>query len=63
MTVAAIEIDRLESRVGDFKLGPLSLEVPKGAICGLIGPNGAGKTTTLDLLMRMGRQDRGKIRI
>jgi ABC-2 type transport system ATP-binding protein len=37
--------------------------VPCGAICGLIGPNGAGKTTTLDLLMGMGRKDRGEVRV
>lgn len=63
MSVPAIEIERLEKRLGDFQLGPLNLAVPRGAICGLIGPNGAGKTTTLDLLMGMGRKDRGEIRI
>ncbi len=63
MTAPAIEIDRLEKRLGSFALGPLTLTVPKGAIYALIGPNGAGKTTTLDLLMGMGRPDAGSFRI
>ena len=46
-----------------FKLGPLDLTVPRGAIYGLIGPNGAGKTTIIDLIFGMGRNDAGEIRI
>jgi len=63
MTNAAIEIQNLEKQLGLFKLGPLSLSVPRGAIYGLIGPNGAGKTTTLDLLMGMGQPDGGSIQL
>jgi len=44
-----------------FKLGPVDITVPKGAIYGYIGPNGAGKTTTIDLIMGMGRNDAGTI--
>ena len=63
MTVAAIELDHLHKRHGDFVLGPLTLDVPRGVVSALIGPNGAGKTTTLDLLMGMGQADGGQIRI
>ena len=75
MTAPAIELDRLEKRLGlghidkrlerlgSFTLGPLTLKVPTGAIYALIGPNGAGKTTTLDLLMGMGRPDSGSFRV
>jgi len=59
----AIEIRGLEKSFRQFKLGPMDLTVPKGAIYGLIGPNGAGKTTTIDLVMGMGREDRGEIRV
>ena len=59
----AIEIRGLEKSFSKFKLGPLDLNVPKGAIYGLIGPNGAGKTTTIDLILGMGREDAGRIRV
>jgi len=55
----AIEVRGLEKTFRNFRLGPLDLTVPRGAIYGLIGPNGAGKTTTIDLMLGMGREDRG----
>lgn len=59
-----IEIRTLVKSFGDaFTLGPLDLDVPRGAIFGLIGPNGAGKTTLIDLMMNMGREDAGSIRL
>jgi ABC-2 type transport system ATP-binding protein len=59
----AIEIRGLIKNYPAFKLGPLDLTVPRGAIYGLIGPNGAGKTTTIDLIFGMGRNDGGEIRV
>src|SRR4030095_8345599 len=46
-----------------FHLGPLDLTVPQGAVYGLIGPNGAGKTTTLDLILGLGHEDAGAIKV
>lgn len=63
MNDSAIEIRGLEKSFKNFRLGPLDLSVPKGAIYGLIGPNGAGKTTTIDLLLGMGRKEGGSIRV
>jgi len=63
MADEAIVIRGLEKSFSRFKLGPLDLTVPKGAIYGLIGPNGAGKTTTIDLIMGMGRKDAGSIEV
>ena len=63
MADEAIVIRGLEKSFSRFKLGPLDLTVPKGAIYGLIGPNGAGKTTTIDLIMGMGRKDAGTIEV
>ncbi|MCX5772443.1 MAG: ABC transporter ATP-binding protein [Candidatus Hydrogenedentes bacterium] len=59
----AIDIRNLEKRFAQFKLGPLDLTVPQGAVYGLIGPNGAGKTTTINLIMGMGEKDAGTIRV
>ena len=46
-----------------FKLGPLDITVPAGAIYGFVGPNGAGKTTTIDLIFGMGGKDAGSISV
>ena len=59
----AIEVRSLTKRYPRFQLGPLNLTVPRGAIYGLIGPNGAGKTTALDLILGLGRNDAGQIRV
>ena len=59
----AIEIRGLEKQFSRFKLGPLDLTVPQGAVYGLIGPNGAGKTTTLDLILGLGQEDAGLIKV
>ena len=59
----AIEIHGLVKNYFPFRLGPLDLNVPRGSIYGLIGPNGAGKTTALDLILGMGRNDAGEIRV
>jgi ABC-2 type transport system ATP-binding protein len=63
MSEPAILIRGLQKSFRRFKLGPLDLTVPKGAIYGLIGPNGAGKTTTIELMLGMGRNDAGTIHI
>lgn len=63
MNPSAIEIRQLVKTYPAFKLGPLDLTVPAGAIYGLIGPNGAGKTTIIDLIFGMGRNDSGAIRV
>ena len=63
MNMNAIEIRGLIKNYPAFKLGPLDLTVPRGAIYGLIGPNGAGQTTAIDLIFGMGRNDGGEIRV
>ena len=63
MTDLTICTRNLVKDFGHFKLGPMDMNVPTGAIYGLIGLNGAGKSTTIDLLMGMGRPDEGEIRI
>ncbi|HNT34120.1 MAG TPA: ABC transporter ATP-binding protein, partial [bacterium] len=60
---SALEIRGLEKTFYTFHLGPLDLTVPVGAVYGLIGPNGAGKTTTIDLVVGLGRNDSGTIKV
>ena len=46
-------------RLGDFTLGPVSLQVSAGDRIGITGPNGAGKTTLLRLLLGDDAPDTG----
>jgi ABC-2 type transport system ATP-binding protein len=63
MSANALEIRGLEKSFSSFKLGPLDLTVPLGAIYGFVGPNGAGKTTTIDLIFGLGMEDAGTISV
>ncbi|MDV6329971.1 ABC transporter ATP-binding protein [Asticcacaulis sp. 201] len=62
-TTPAIELSDLYCKSGTFALGPINTTVPRGCVLALIGPNGAGKTTLLDLIMGLGRPNRGHIQI
>jgi len=46
-------------RLGDFTLGPVSLQVDAGERIGITGPNGAGKSTLLRLLLGDREPDAG----
>jgi ABC-2 type transport system ATP-binding protein len=46
---------------GKVAVDDLSLNVPRGQICGIIGPNGAGKTTTIRMIMDITAPDSGRI--
>jgi ABC-2 type transport system ATP-binding protein len=41
----------------------LTLQVPRGSICGFLGRNGAGKTTTIKILLGMARPSGGEARV
>lgn len=63
MSEPTIKIRGLVKTFSPFQLGPLDLNVPKGAIYGLIGPNAAGKTTTIDLIMGLLAENAGSIHV
>ncbi len=56
-----IQIRALETRLGDFHLGPLDLEVNQGQYFVLMGPPGAGKTILLECLCGLKRLRAGHI--
>lgn len=48
---------------GARALDGLTLQIPRGSVCGLLGPNGAGKTTLIRILATLLRPDAGTVRI
>ena len=58
---SALSIRGLVKNFGDFRLGPLDLDLERGTVLAYIGPNGAGKTTTLHCAMGLVRRDGGEI--
>jgi ABC-2 type transport system ATP-binding protein len=58
----ALRLERVsKSFNGRNAVSDLSLEVPRGVICGLLGPNGSGKTTTIRMIMGILRPDEGSV--
>jgi ATPase subunit of ABC transporter with duplicated ATPase domains len=53
-------LDAATARLGDFVLGPVSLQVTAGDRVAITGPNGAGKTTLLRLLLGHAAPDAGR---
>ena len=56
-----ITIEGLSKGLGNFHLGPLSLEVNDAQILVVLGRNGSGKTTLLNLIAGILQTDEGKI--
>jgi ABC-2 type transport system ATP-binding protein len=58
---AAVKIDDLSKRFGDFvAVDHVSLDVQQGEIFGFLGPNGAGKSTTIRILCGLMAPTSGK---
>jgi ATPase subunit of ABC transporter with duplicated ATPase domains len=53
-------LDAAVVRLGDFQLGPVTLQVSAGDRIAITGPNGAGKTTLLRLLLGHLAPDEGR---
>lgn len=58
-----IVIKNVKKHYPEFELGPVSLQIPQGAIMGLIGENGAGKTTMIKLILNLIQRDGGEISV
>jgi ABC-2 type transport system ATP-binding protein len=60
-TDLAIDVRGLTKRFGQLTaVDGLSIQVPRGRICGFLGPNGSGKTTTIRLLCGLLTPDDGE---
>ncbi len=61
MADLALQLRDLAIQQGNFRLGPLSLEVPVGCHAVLIGPTGSGKTTLLEAIAGLRATQSGAI--
>lgn len=61
---AAVRLESVSKTFGAHTaVRELSLDVPRGALCGFIGPNGSGKTTTLRMILHILRPDAGRVEV
>ena len=62
--MAAIEVDKIVKRFGDFTaVDHISFQVASGEIFGLLGPNGAGKSTLIRMLTTLIEPTSGTARV
>ena len=47
----------------DNVLNGITVNIPKGSICGLVGPNGAGKTTLLRIIASLQKPNSGQVKV
>lgn len=63
MSESSISLRNIEKQLGDFRLGPLSLDIPQGYVTAIVGPNGAGKSTLFRMLTHLLHPDKGELAI
>ena len=60
---AAIRFSGIAKRKPNFKMGPVSLEIPAGFITAIVGPNGSGKSTLFKMALDLEKPDDGTITV
>jgi len=61
MSNKALEINNLDSQIGNFSLSGINFSIEKGTIMGFIGKNGSGKTTLIKTILNMIQSTSGEI--
>ncbi len=56
-----VKLENITYKAGQFTLGPINLELPKGSYTALLGPSGSGKSVMLELIAGLRFPDLGKI--
>ncbi len=63
-SVPAVQLQDADRSFGSVRaIAGVSFELKLGQVAAVLGPNGAGKTTTLDIVLGLGRPDRGSVRV
>lgn len=59
-----IRIESLTKNYGEgVQIGPITTDIPSGALTALVGPNGAGKSTLLTMIGRLLPADSGTVEV
>lgn len=61
MDEVIISVKNAKLSFGEYSLGPVNLDIPKGYIIGVQGENGAGKSTFIKMLMGSYKNMKGEI--
>lgn len=62
--MSAISVNQVMKKVvGDIEIGPLTMDIKRGAITALVGPNGIGKSTLLKMVMGLIKYDHGELKV
>ncbi|REK71590.1 ABC transporter ATP-binding protein [Paenibacillus paeoniae] len=59
----AIQFKGIEQRKPNFKLGPITLDIPKGFITAIVGPNGSGKSTLFRMVLDLEKPQEGTVHV
>jgi ABC-type multidrug transport system ATPase subunit len=63
-SVPAVRLEDVHRHFGSVQaVDGIDLNIELGEIAALLGPNGAGKTTTTDIILGLGRPDRGTVSV
>ena len=58
-----VKLENITYKAGQFTLGPINLDLPKGSYTALLGPSGSGKSVMLELIAGLRFPEKGKILI